>query len=132
MHTEILGHVPRLDDYCCPMCFEIEWRPVKLACDHVFCIRCLIVMQTNKQGRCPLCRQRTVVGANSGKSLVGCARSTSRFANNTSSVDNLDVELANYLKRWFPDEVKAKQQYNVQMAGAEEYEEVHSNKCTTM
>lgn len=67
VNTQVISHVPLIDDYSCPMCMELKWRPVKLRCGHVFCIRCLIVMQTNKQHKCPLCRELTVVDANSGK-----------------------------------------------------------------
>ncbi|KAF2705593.1 hypothetical protein K504DRAFT_92894 [Pleomassaria siparia CBS 279.74] len=109
--SQIITHVPLLDDYSCPMCMELKWRPVRLRCGHVFCIRCLIVMQTNKQHRCPLCRELTVVDANAG---------------------NLDLELAEFLKRWFPDEVKAKQKYNELMAGVDQYGEVYKEKCSVM
>lgn len=109
--TEILSHVPQIEDYACPMCMEIKWRPVRLRCSHVFCIRCLIVMQNNKQDQCPLCREKTVADANS---------------------DNLDEELAHYLKRWFPDEVKEKQKYNELMAGVDQYGEVYKEKCCVM
>ncbi|KAF2623388.1 RING-14 protein-like protein [Macroventuria anomochaeta] len=112
VNTRILSHVPQLDDYSCPMCCEIEWRPVKLSCGHVFCIRCLIVMQNNKQHNCPFCRAKTVFDANS---------------------DNLDNELAVFLKKWFPDEVKAKQRYNEHMAGVDQYGEVYADqKCVVM
>ncbi|XPS68292.1 RING-type E3 ubiquitin transferase [Ascochyta lentis] len=112
VNTRILSHVPQLDDYSCPMCCEIEWRPVKLSCGHVFCIRCLIVMQNNKQHNCPYCRAKTVFDANS---------------------DNLDNELAVFLKKWFPDEVKAKQRYNEHMAGIDQYGEVYAEqKCVVM
>lgn len=67
VNTQILSHIPQIDDYSCPMCFEIKWRPVKLSCGHTFCIRCLIVMQNNKQHNCPFCRKKTVFDANSGK-----------------------------------------------------------------
>lgn len=67
VNTQILSHVPQIDDYSCPMCMEIQWRPVKLSCNHTFCIRCLIVMQNNKQYNCPFCREKTVFDANSGK-----------------------------------------------------------------
>ncbi|OSS46479.1 hypothetical protein B5807_08599 [Epicoccum nigrum] len=107
VNTRILSHVPQLDDYSCPMCCEIEWRPVKLSCGHVFCIRCLIVMQNNKQHNCPFCRARSVFDANS---------------------DNLDQELAAFLKKWFPDEVKAKQRYNEHMAGIDQYGEVYAEQ----
>ncbi|KAJ8106279.1 hypothetical protein OPT61_g9644 [Boeremia exigua] len=107
VNTRILSHIPQLDDYSCPMCCEIEWRPVKLSCGHVFCIRCLIVMQNNKQHNCPFCRAKTVYDANS---------------------DNLDHALAAYLKKWFPDEVKAKQRYNEHMAGIDQYGEVYADQ----
>ncbi|KAF2011609.1 hypothetical protein BU24DRAFT_495757 [Aaosphaeria arxii CBS 175.79] len=109
--TDLICTIPQLDDYSCPMCMDLQWRPVRLRCNHVFCIRCLIVMQTNKQHLCPLCREKTVIDA--------CS-------------DNLDIELAAYLKKWFPDEVKAKQKYNELMAGVDEYGEVYKEKCSVM
>jgi E3 ubiquitin-protein ligase BAH len=111
VNSQIFSHVPQIDDYSCPTCMEIEWRPVKLACGHVFCIRCLIVMQTKKQENCPLCRKKTVGMADS---------------------DNLDNELATFLKRWFPDEVKAKQKYNELQAGIDQYGEEFGEKCAVM
>jgi len=107
VNTQILSHVPQLDDYSCPMCFDIKWRPVKLSCGHTFCIRCLIVMQNNKQHNCPFCREKTVLAANS---------------------DNLDQAQAEFLKRWFPDEVKTKQRYNELMAGVDQYGEVYASQ----
>ncbi|KAH3910482.1 hypothetical protein HBI56_203700 [Parastagonospora nodorum] len=107
VNTQILSNIPQIDDYSCPMCMEIKWRPVKLRCDHVFCIRCLIVMQNNKQHNCPFCREPTVFDANS---------------------DNLDHELAAFLKKWFPDEVKTKQRYNELMAGVDQYGEVYATQ----
>ncbi|KAF1843778.1 RING-14 protein-like protein [Cucurbitaria berberidis CBS 394.84] len=112
VNTQILSHIPQIDDYSCPMCFDLKWRPVKLSCGHTFCIRCLIVMQNKKQHNCPFCREPTVFDANS---------------------DNLDQELATFLKKWFPDEVKTKQRYNELMAGIDQYGEVYaSQKCVLM
>ncbi|CAA9962050.1 RING-14 protein [Pyrenophora teres f. maculata] len=107
VNTQILSHVPQIDDYSCPMCMEIQWRPVKLSCNHTFCIRCLIVMQNNKQYNCPFCREKTVFSANS---------------------DNLDTKQAAFLKKWFPDEVKSKQRYNELMAGVDQYGEVYATE----
>ncbi|OAL54895.1 RING-14 protein-like protein [Pyrenochaeta sp. DS3sAY3a] len=112
VNTQILSNIPQLDDYSCPMCFDIKWRPVKLSCGHTFCIRCLIVMQNKKQHNCPFCREPTVFNANS---------------------DNLDQDQAVFLKRWFPAEVKTKQRYNELMAGVDQYGEVYaSQKCVVM
>jgi E3 ubiquitin-protein ligase BAH len=107
---------------------DIKWRPVKLGCGHVFCIRCLIIMQGKKQEKCPLCRQSTVGAANSGKqgSQGCCVIFAETFA------DNLDHELSVFLKKWFPDEVKAKQKYNELMAGIDQYGEVYAKKCVVM
>lgn len=47
--------------------------------------------------------------------------------------DNLDNDLAAFLKKWFPDEVKAKQRYNEHMAGIDQYGEVYAEqKCVVM
>lgn len=135
VNTRILSHVPQLDDYSCPMCCEIEWRPVKLSCGHVFCIRCLIVMQNNKQHNCPFCRAKTVFDANSGASFpyTPQPKITENTVLKVSTSDNLDQDLAVFLKKWFPDEVKAKQRYNEHMAGIDQYGEVYADqKCVVM
>jgi E3 ubiquitin-protein ligase BAH len=49
-----------------------------------------------------------------------------------SCTDNLDNELATFLKRWFPDEVKEKQKYNELMAGIDQYGEEYAEKCVVM
>lgn len=42
------------------------------------------------------------------------------------ALDNLDHDLATFLKKWFPEEVKAKQRYNEHMASIDQYGEVYS------
>jgi E3 ubiquitin-protein ligase BAH len=50
-----------------------------------------------------------------------------------SHIDNLDHEMAAFLKKWFPDEVKTKQRYNELMAGVDQYGEVYATqKCVVM
>lgn len=64
---EIVSVVPQLNDYLCPVCFNISFKPIKLRCGHVFCIRCMIVLQKAKQDHCPLCRSSVVMQADSGE-----------------------------------------------------------------
>ena len=59
--------VPQLVDYQCAVCTSIHWRPVRLRCSHVFCIRCLVILQRKGAARCPLCRKNTVMQANEGE-----------------------------------------------------------------
>ncbi len=76
---ELLPLVPQLSDYLCPVCFSISYKPVRLRCGHVFCIRCLIVMQRAKNDHCPLCRGSVVMQADSSTSpllLIGDERLT--------------------------------------------------------
>jgi E3 ubiquitin-protein ligase BAH len=61
--NELLTAIPRLDDYLCPVCFNISFKPVRLRCNHVFCIRCLVVMQRAREDHCPLCRGEVVMEA---------------------------------------------------------------------
>ena len=58
---ELLTVVPQLNDYLCPICFSISFKPIRLRCKHVFCIRCMIVMQRSRQDHCPLCRGEVVM-----------------------------------------------------------------------
>jgi E3 ubiquitin-protein ligase BAH len=64
---ELLQIIPQIDDYLCPICFSISYKPIRLRCHHVFCIRCLIVMQRAQKDHCPLCRREVVMEASSCK-----------------------------------------------------------------
>lgn len=84
--SQIVALVPQIDDYLCPVCFAIAWRAVRLQCNHVYCVRCVIKMQ-RRHDHCPLCRADTVEKA---------------------SEDNMDLELERFLKKNFREEVKEK------------------------
>ncbi|KAK2757843.1 hypothetical protein FQN54_004249 [Arachnomyces sp. PD_36] len=105
---EILSIVPQVNDYLCPICFSIAFKPVRLRCQHVFCIRCLITMQRARQDHCPLCRRGVVMEA--------CS-------------DNLDNELIDFLKTTFPKETKAKQKDNERAAGFDIYGDAYGKCC---
>lgn len=40
------------------------WLPVRLDCNHLFCIRCMIKMQNQSKKFCPLCRSEVIQKAN--------------------------------------------------------------------
>ncbi|KAK5454228.1 hypothetical protein LTS15_006228 [Exophiala xenobiotica] len=110
---ELLKVIPQLNDYLCPVCFSISYKPVRLSCGHVFCIRCMLVMQRALQERCPLCREAVVLEATS---------------------DNLDRELIKFMKTNFKAAVKAKQKENEIQAGVDRWgaQYDYSHKCTVM
>ena len=56
--------IPSIDDYNCLICQEIAFKPIRLNCGHIFCVRCLVKMQKRAQGDCPLCRAPVVLSAN--------------------------------------------------------------------
>ncbi len=64
---ELISVLPQLNDYLCPVCFNISFKPIRLRCGHVFCIRCMIVMQRAREDHCPLCRGSVVMQADSGE-----------------------------------------------------------------
>jgi E3 ubiquitin-protein ligase BAH len=110
---ELLTLIPALDDYLCPICFSISFKPVRLRCQHVFCIRCLVVMQRAEQDHCPLCREPTVLEASSL---------------------NMDKKLQAFLKANFPAEIMAKQRENEMAAGVDRFGEDFkgTHKCAVM
>ncbi|CCF38529.1 hypothetical protein CH063_09592 [Colletotrichum higginsianum] len=112
MSTDLVSVVPQINDYLCPICFAIAYRPVRLACRHVFCIRCIVKIQRRNEKHCPLCRADTVMKA---------------------SADNLDIQLERYMRKYFPKEAKEKQRANEIERGIEDYgpEYVHS-ECSVM
>ncbi|EXJ95680.1 hypothetical protein A1O1_00803 [Capronia coronata CBS 617.96] len=110
---EILKIIPQLNDYLCPICFSISYKPVRLRCNHVFCIRCLIVLQREERSHCPLCREDVVLEATSA---------------------NLDRDLMKFLKTNFKSAVKQKQQDNEIQAGIDRWGAQYENaqKCLVM
>ncbi|KAF2144436.1 uncharacterized protein K452DRAFT_245276 [Aplosporella prunicola CBS 121167] len=112
LSSELLPIVPQLDDYTCPVCFCVSWKPVRLRCQHIFCHRCLVILQRQNEGHCPLCRGDVVMEADSL---------------------SLDPSLMNFLKKYFPDEVKEKQKQNEIAAGVDLYGEAYADaKCCVM
>ncbi|KAG7095115.1 hypothetical protein E1B28_005899 [Marasmius oreades] len=59
----LLPIIPHIDDYSCAICTNIAFKPIRLNCGHLFCVRCLVKMQKRGQGDCPMCRAPTVLVA---------------------------------------------------------------------
>jgi E3 ubiquitin-protein ligase BAH len=70
VNEELLTVVPQLNDYLCPVCFSIAYKPVRLRCLHVFCIRCMITMQRARNRYCPMCRDDVVLEADNSTSNI--------------------------------------------------------------
>ncbi|KAI8992296.1 SPX domain-containing protein [Pilobolus umbonatus] len=84
--------IPQPEDYACPVCMCVAWRPIRLSCSHVFCVRCLIKAQRKGMNSCPMCRHPTAI--------------------KKATAYNLDEGLQNFLKMYFPLEIKAKKKDN--------------------
>ncbi|PIA14476.1 hypothetical protein COEREDRAFT_82746 [Coemansia reversa NRRL 1564] len=89
IYNDLVGVVPQIDDYLCPMCLNIAWRPLRLECAHLFCSRCIVKASRRHMFDCPICRSKNAV-YNAG-------------------VNNIDKALLNFLKLYFPEDIKAKQ-----------------------
>jgi hypothetical protein len=59
-----------LDDYACLICTSIAFKPIRLACGHLFCVRCLVKMQRAGKAECPLCRSKVVLLADKSGSIA--------------------------------------------------------------
>ncbi|KAI5956630.1 hypothetical protein KGF57_003422 [Candida theae] len=106
MQTSVLELIPQLDDYSCPICTNIAYKPIRLSCGHLFCVSCLVKMKQRERVDCPLCRrQNAVLEADSS---------------------NLDLEAMQMMKKYFPVEIKEKLKERDQ----ERYQEFKgSDKC---
>ncbi|KAI5806159.1 SPX domain-containing protein [Geopyxis carbonaria] len=104
MSSRLLTVIPQLDDYLCPVCQCISIKPVRLACAHVFCVRCLVKLQRECQDKCPMCRGAVVMKADA---------------------TNLDLGLQNFLKSYFPVEAREKQKENEREVVLEQWQNVH-------
>ncbi|KAH9855529.1 SPX domain-containing protein [Lenzites betulinus] len=99
----LLPIVPHLDDYSCVICTSLAFKPIRLHCSHLFCVRCLVKLQKRGEEHCPICRATTVLSADRS---------------------NVDWALLNFMKDWFPMEAKKKLQQNEREAAEEEMHEL--------
>ncbi|KAI9015306.1 SPX domain-containing protein [Phycomyces nitens] len=89
---KLISIILQPEDFSCPVCMWVAWRPIRLVCGHVFCVRCLIKQQRARMDSCPVCRHPTAVKL-------------------ASAVD-LDLPRQNLLKQYFPKEIKQKRREN--------------------
>ncbi|KAI7906620.1 SPX domain-containing protein [Cokeromyces recurvatus] len=108
--TKLITIIPQPEDYACPICMNVAWRPIRLACSHLFCVRCLIKAQKKKMDSCPLCRHPTAV----------------RIA----TALNLDEGLQNFLKLYFPQEIKQKKLENDREQAIEDVQAMTGKRYT--
>ncbi|KAF2481851.1 SPX domain-containing protein [Neohortaea acidophila] len=118
--TKVLGIVPQVEDWNCPVCYAMAWRPVNLGCcTSVFCINCIIKLQEEGVERCPVCDKETVLQAN-GR--------------------NIDFEAMDFMEKYFPLEAKKRQKFHDRAAkmaergggGGKHEEEKEKIPCRTM
>ncbi|CAH6718340.1 transcriptional regulator of yeast form adherence 3 [[Candida] jaroonii] len=88
IQTNILTVIPQLDDYLCPICADIAYKPIRLSCNHVFCVRCMVKHMQANHDECPLCKKSKAV--------------------EEADSSNIDVDLALKMVKFFPKETKAK------------------------
>ncbi|KAI6000889.1 hypothetical protein EDD15DRAFT_1806888 [Pisolithus albus] len=100
---KLLPVIPYIDDYCCLICTSIAFKPVRLDCGHLFCVRCLVKLQKQGKPNCPLCRAPTVLRADR---------------------NNVDYALLNFMSDWFPVESRAKLRANELESAKEELQEL--------
>ncbi|ODV98096.1 hypothetical protein PACTADRAFT_31507 [Pachysolen tannophilus NRRL Y-2460] len=105
--SRLLNIIPQLDDYTCPICCSVTFKPIRLDCGHVFCVRCLVKMQRKRQDNCPLCREKVVMRADE---------------------HNLDLARLEYLKLYFPKETKAKQLETEKEIAKEQFEAIYGDQ----
>lgn len=89
--TDIVKLIPQLEDYLCPICFNIAYKPIRLPCKHIFCVRCLVKLQRQNENKCPICRDLNLMEV------------TDR---------HLDTEMMKFMEVTFPAEVKKKRKDN--------------------
>ncbi|KIM43658.1 hypothetical protein M413DRAFT_443563 [Hebeloma cylindrosporum] len=111
---KLLPIISSIEDYSCLICTSIAFKPIRLSCGHLFCVRCLVKMQKRKQGDCPMCRSPSVLVANR---------------------TNVDWALLNFMQDWFPLESREKLKMNEKEASEEEMKELGidpSQPCVVM
>jgi len=86
--SRLLTVIPNPEEYYCPICRDISYKPIRLDCGHLYCLRCLLKAKKLNIRDCPICREPDVI-YNADKS-------------------NIDYKLMRKMKLEFPREVKEK------------------------
>ncbi|KAJ3994245.1 SPX domain-containing protein [Lentinula boryana] len=110
----LLPIIPHVDDYSCIICTNLAFKPIRLGCGHLFCVRCLVKMQKRGQGDCPMCRAPTVLRADQS---------------------NVDWGLMNFMEDWFSEEAHEKLKASEREATEEHFREMGfdpDQKCIVM
>lgn len=110
MQSKLITLIPQLDDYTCPICVSVAFKPIRLVCGHIFCVRCLVKMKQRNKTNCPLCRREGAIAM--------------------ADSSNLDLSAMDLMQKYFPLEVKEK----LREIEKERYEEVvgtHKNCVIT-
>ncbi len=123
MATTLLPILPSIEEYECAICYSVAWRPIRLDCSHLFCIRCLVKLQKQGASDCPLCRAKGVVATADKSELRPNAYPGTR-ADLFVSAGNLDEAVANMLELWWAREVEEKAKENEQERRIEEAKEL--------
>lgn len=140
--TTLLPILPSIDDYSCAICTSVAWRPIRLDCRHLFCIRCLVKLQKKGRSDCPLCRMPGVVSSADQSECPPPPSSSIHppyplltnlsLPRSRHRPGNMDDATLNMLKTWFPTEVKEKDRENEAERQKEEMEELgigEDGKC---
>lgn len=104
--------IPQPDDYSCPICQDIYWKPIRLACGHVFCVRCLVKAQARRVKNCPICRAENAVENATADQLGGWKVKPPMHSCAISKLCSADTARMNMIKLYFPKEVKKKARDN--------------------
>ncbi|KAL0089388.1 SPX domain-containing protein [Phycomyces blakesleeanus] len=92
VQTKLITIVPQPDEFTCPVCFYLAWKPVRLKCTHLFCARCLIKAKKNNITNCFICRSENAIPE--------------------ATAGNLDTTLSKFMKLNFPQEIEEKERDN--------------------
>lgn len=130
--SKVVAVVPQMDDFICPICYGLAWRPIRLGCcNSIYCIRCVIQLQKGGKDECPMCRKESIMKATAGESCL-LMRKPHRVFNVYLSA-NIDNNTAAFLTKYFPKEVKERQKANERAATIDKYgEEFYRNTCAIM
>ena len=61
MARDLVSIVPQPEGRLCPVCLELRWKPLRLRCQHILCVRCVLLLQRERDKHCPFCRAETIM-----------------------------------------------------------------------
>ncbi|KMZ65887.1 E3 ubiquitin-protein ligase PRT1 [Zostera marina] len=95
-HSEVVSDEETSKEFMCPICLDLLYKPIVIACGHICCFWCLHhTMDSIRASKCPMCRQPYIYFANICPLLHNLLMKTNHVDYERRGKETLEIEKSN-------------------------------------